>query len=366
VTNRKRNLIGGAVAVAAGAAVVGARRLVAERRIGVAEQDLYVPPEADRHGFLRASDGISLYYEQDGPRDAPLTVVFVHGFCLNRDDFLFQRKAMREQFAGRVRLISYDQRSHGKSERCAAEHASIDQLGADLQVLLDALAPTGRLVLVGHSMGGMSILALAEAHPELFGPEGRVSGVLLISTSTGKLATVTLGLPAALAKLRGPVLPVLLRGASRRPNLVERGRARTSDLSWLYLKRFAFGSDVDPGLVEFLSNLIAQTRIDVIADFYATLMDHDKLAALDTLRDTPVTVVCGDRDLLTPIDHSRTIADALPHSKLVVVHRAGHQVLMERPDEVNPALAGLVERGLGDALAEALAEMNRRPGRQAS
>jgi pimeloyl-ACP methyl ester carboxylesterase len=211
----------------------------------------------------------------------------------------------------------------------------------------------GHLVLVGHSMGGMTVMALADAHPELFGRDGRVAGVLLLSTSTGKLATVTLGMPALLAKMRGPVLPLLLRGASRRADLVERGRAHTSDFAWLYLKRFAFGTDVDPGLVEFLSGLIAQTRIDVIADFYSTLIDHDKLHALGVLRDTPVEVVCGEHDLMTPLDHSRTIAAELPHATLTVVPRAGHQALMERPDEVNPPLMRLVDEALAAATQSA-------------
>lgn len=343
---RRRGIIGGAVALAAGAAVVAARRLSAERRIGAAEQQLFSPPAADRHGFLSADDGVRLYYEEDGPRDAPVTVVFAHGFCLDRNDFLFQRRELLHHFGNRVRLVSYDHRSHGKSERCTPEHASVDQLGADLFRLIDALAPGGRLVLVGHSMGGMTIMALAEAHPELFGADGRVAGVALLSTSTGKLASVTLGMPAALAKVRAPVLPVLLRGARRQADLVERGRARTSDLVWVYLKRFAFGSDVDPGLVEFLAGLVGQTRIDVIADFYATLIDHDKLHALATLRDTPVVVVCGAHDLLTPPDHSRTIAEALPHAELHLIPRAGHQALMERPDEVNPPLIALVDTAL--------------------
>lgn len=349
MNNRRRGVIGGAVALAAGLAVVARQRVVSQRREGLAEQPKLVAPKPDRHGYVTADDGVDLYYEEDGPTDAPVTVVFSHGFCLSRDDFLFQRRALREHYGDSIRLIAYDQRSHGKSDRCASEHASIDQLGADLYLIIEALAPGERLVLVGHSMGGMTIMALADRHPELFGPGGQVAGVALLSTSTGKLATVTLGLPAALAKLQTPLLPVLLSGARKRASLVERGRAHTSDFAWVYLKRFAFGHDVDPALVEFLSGLVAGTRIDVIADFYPTLMDHDKLAALGTLRDTPVAVVCGENDQLTPLDHTRTIAAELPHAELVIVPQAGHQALMERPDEVTAPIIRLID----DALAEA-------------
>jgi pimeloyl-ACP methyl ester carboxylesterase len=348
----KRGLVGSALglaAAAAGAAVVADRRVVARRRRARAAQDEFAEPLAARSGFLRADDGVALYYEEDGPPDAPVSVVLAHGFCLDHNDFLFQRRALLERYGDAVRLISYDQRSHGRSGRCASDRATIDQLGADLLLLIETLAPAGRLVLIGHSMGGMTIMALADAHPELFGDGGRVSGVALLSTTTGKLATVSLGLPAALARLRGPILPLLLRGASRTPELVERGRARTSDFAWIFLRRLAFGSDVDPALVEFLSAMIAHTRVDVIADFYPTLMDHDKLSALDVLTHTPVFVICGERDVLTPPEHSRAMADALPSAELVLVPDAGHQALMERPDVVNVPLMTLVDTALAEA-----------------
>jgi pimeloyl-ACP methyl ester carboxylesterase len=352
VTPRRVGLIGGAVGLAAtavGAALLADRNVARRRLEGIAGQDRFVAPTADRAGFLPADGGVELYYEEDGPADALVTVVLVHGFCLDRNDFLFQRRALIEQFGDRVHVIGYDQRSHGRSGRGRTEHATIDQLGADLEAVITTLAPTGRLVLAGHSMGGMTVMALVDRRPELFAPGGRVAGVLLIATSTGKLATVTLGLPAAMAKMRGPILPLLLRGARRQPGLVERGRQRTTDVAWVFLKRLAFGGDVDPALVEFLSRMIAQTRIDVIADYYSTLMDHDKLKALDELRDLPVAVVCGDRDLLTPPEHSEQIAAVLPKSTLTIVPNAGHQVLMEHPDSVNTPLAGLVETALAES-----------------
>ena len=134
---------------------------------------MFAAPEPDRAGFVRANDGVQLYYEQDGPVDAPVTVVLVHGFCQNRDDLLFQRRALLAEFGARIRIVSFDLRSHGRSRAATAEHATIDQLGADLDVVLRELVPTGPVVLIGHSMGGMTILALADARPELFRRPGR-------------------------------------------------------------------------------------------------------------------------------------------------------------------------------------------------
>lgn len=342
----RRGLIGGTVGLLAagtGAVLVADRRVTRHRREGIAAQDSFAGPGADRAAFVRADDGVELFVEQRGAPDAPVTVVLVHGFCLDHRTFVHQIAGLRARFAAdEVRLVAYDQRSHGRSGRSPAAAATIDQLGADLESVIAAVAPDGPLVLVGHSMGGMTVMALADRRPDLFGPDGRVRGVLLADTSTGKLAAVTLGLPAGAARVSGPLLPLLLRGARRGRPVVELGRARLTDVAWVFVKRLAFGPDVDPGLVEFVSAMIARTSVDVIADFYPSLMSHDKLAALKQLDGTPLVVVCGADDVITPPEHSRELADAVPGATLVIIPAAGHMALLERPDLVDGPLEDLV------------------------
>jgi pimeloyl-ACP methyl ester carboxylesterase len=53
----------------------------------------------------------------------------------------------------------------------------------------------------------------------------------------------------------------------------------------------------------------------------------------------PTLVLCGDADLVTPLEHSREIAAGVPGAELQVVERCGHMLTMERPAEVNAALA---------------------------
>jgi pimeloyl-ACP methyl ester carboxylesterase len=341
----KRLGIIGAVAgvvAAGGAGAVAVNRTIDRRRRVDIEQFMNQP--FDRSGSVSAADGISLYYEEVGPVDAPLTVIMVHGFCLRMGEWFFQRRDLAAHFADSVRLVFYDQRSHGRSGQSEAESDTIDQLGADLASVIDTLAPRGPLVLIGHSMGGMTVMALADAHPELFeGPDARVAGVALVSTSSGKVATATLGLPAALARVKGPLLPLLLRGARRQANLVERGRAIGSDLAWMITRRLSFGPEpVDPAVLEYVTTMLASTRIEVIADFYQPLMEHDKLRALKVLDGVPTSIICGDHDVMTPLDHSREMAASLPGAKLVVVAGAGHLALMEFPDVVTAALIELI------------------------
>ena len=363
----KRSLIAGAAAaVLATGAVVADRRIRTVRRTGVAALDAFAPPEPVRAGFVRADDRLRLYYELDGPDEADCTVVLVHGFCLNRDDLVPQRRALIDRFGDGIRIVSFDLRSHGKSERSTPDRATIDQLGADLRAVIDALAPTGSLVLIGHSMGGMTVLALADAHPELFG--ARVKAVGLLGTSTGKVAALSLGVPAALTKLSDPLVGFALRGASSRSAFVERLRARerrlrseqssiesfgsrtersegrlVTDVAWAFVQRLAFGPKPDPALVEFITQLIGATPVDVIAEFYPALMSHDKVDALKVLDGLPVAIICGADDLITPVEHSEAMAAALPTAELVVIPDVGHQAHLERPDLANPPLLRLME-----------------------
>ena len=284
----------------------------------------------------------------------PLTVVFCHGYCLNQDCWHFQRAAFR---AG-LRLVFWDQRSHGRSERSrshlAGEPASIDQLGGDLKAVIDAVAPTGPLVLVGHSMGGMTVMALADQHPELF--RERVAAVALLGTTAGSWSGVTLGLPAYGAKMLHRVAPGVLKALGRQRDLVERSRRLGSDLTSVVYRKFSFGrEDVDPAVERFAQRLLEATPIDVVAEFFPAFDLHEKTAALVAFRDIPTLVMGGAKDLLTPPRHSEAIAAELPDAELIIVPDAGHLLMLELPDLVNTQLALLLEqaaRGSGAPLPQ--------------
>ena len=107
-----------------------------------------------------------------GSADAPVTVVFVHGYCLRMESWHFQRRQLERRWGAAVRMVFYDQRGHGRSGTPSVASCTIGQLGRDLDAVLRSVAPDGPVVLVGHSMGGMTILALARQRPELFGSNG--------------------------------------------------------------------------------------------------------------------------------------------------------------------------------------------------
>ncbi|MFF5144452.1 alpha/beta fold hydrolase [Streptomyces sp. NPDC013157] len=361
---------GAAIGVlAAGAAAgVAVERMTVGR--GMRRKARLALDSAGPYGTLRgtpgkayADDGTELYYEVDevepdpgpavSPRrrrlfgrkaPAPVTVVFSHGYCLNQDSWHFQRAALR----GVVRTVHWDQRSHGRSGRGVAQHEdgvelTIDQLGRDLKAVLDAAAPQGPIVLVGHSMGGMTVMALAAQYPDLI--RERVVATAFVGTSSGRLGEVNFGLPVAGVNVVRRVLPGVLKALGTQAALVEKGRRVTADLFAGIIKRYSFASkDVDPAVERFAERMIESTPIDVVAEFYPAFTDHDKTAALAYFQNLPVLVLAGVQDLVTPSEHSEVIADLLPDAELVLVADAGHLVMLEHPEVVTDRLADLLTR----------------------
>jgi pimeloyl-ACP methyl ester carboxylesterase len=341
----KRRTFGLAAVTAGATGVALAGALAAERRVvgrARSQPDPFVDePFGELHtpGIdVVASDGVTIHVEVDGDARSPLTIVFAHGFTLSMDSFHFQRRDLGDV----ARLVFYDQRSHGASGRSAPENCTVDQLGRDLYAVLQAVASNGPVVLVGHSMGGMTILALADQHPELFGE--RIVGVALLATSTGNLAKSILGLPGWAARVVDPAVPRLARIVRSRASLIENNRELGTDFAFMATRRLSYGSDVPPSLVQFMERMLNATSVEVMSEFFDTFLSHDKLKALDVLRGIPVLISCGERDLLTPLSHSKVIAAALPDAELQAIAGAGHMALIDRYPAVNRALRRLVAR----------------------
>lgn len=340
-------LVGGALALAAGGVAAGLEleKRVISKRIGVragfdAEP---VRPLRSAGPTVRTPDGVRLHTEidevgPDGPDPDlgpdPPTLVWVHGYALNLDCWHFQR----QHFRGRVRQVFYDQRSHGRSSRAAGSTCRVPQLAEDLRQVLAELTDDAPVVLVGHSMGGMTIMHLAVEYPELFGPQ--VTAVALFSTSAGEMAAVS-PIRAVPGRAFARVAPPLLAGLNRIPELVERGRRASTDLSYVVTRRLAFGSDVPVRYVEFVSEMLGDIPLEVIADFYPTFAELDEYRAFEVLRRVPCAVVGGRDDAFTPIEHTEKIIKLLPQAVAVRVPQCGHLGLIEHHEVFSRAVDSL-------------------------
>ncbi|QZT63478.1 alpha/beta hydrolase [Mycolicibacterium austroafricanum] len=294
--------------------------------------------DADRGCVVSTLDGVPLTVREVGPVDAPLTVVFAHGFSLRMGSFYFQRARLTEQWGDQVRMVFYDQRGHGQSGDAPPETYTVEQLGQDLESVLAVMAPRGPIVLVGHSMGGMTVLSHARQYPQRY--PTRIVGAALISSAAEGVARSPVG-----EILKNPALEAVRFTARYAPKLVHRSRGAARSVIGPILRAASYGDErVSPSVVAFSERMMHDTSVATLVEFLHALEVHDETAALKTLNKVETLVACGDRDLLTPVEYSREMADALAKSELVIAGGAGHLVQLERPEVINDALVRLVER----------------------
>jgi pimeloyl-ACP methyl ester carboxylesterase len=302
-----------------------------------ADEDFYLL-DADRGCVVTTSDGVPLAVREVGPKDAPLTVVFAHGFCLRMGAFHFQRARLTEQWGSQVRMVFYDQRGHGQSGAASPESLTVEQLGQDLETVLSVMAPQGPVVLVGHSMGGMTVLSHARQFPQRY--PTRVVGAALISSAAEGISRSPLG-----EILKNPVLEGARFAARYAPKTMHRTRGAARSVIGPVLRAASYGdAKVSPSVVAFSEKMMHDTPIATLVGFLHALEVHDETAGLDALAKVPTLIVCGDHDLLTPRESSEFMAAALPKAELLIVGGAGHLVQLEQPEIVDDALVRLVER----------------------
>ncbi|MGY1714092.1 alpha/beta fold hydrolase [Geodermatophilus sp. SYSU D01106] len=303
------------------------------------------PPPGSR--TVRTDDGVDLHVEFDGPEDAPVTVVFCHGFTARLGEWQLQREAVRD----RARLVLWDHRGHGRSSWADPTTATIDRTARDLGQVLDAVVPAGRpVVLAGHSMGGMTVMAYARQRPQEIG--ARVVGAFLLATSAGGLVSEGL-LGAAVGLMRRlHLLPLYLWWLRLLAPFLERYRRRGTRIGRRAMRKYLFGrDDATPDAVRVVQDMLEETPLTVTMAFYGTFLDHDETAALPVLARVPTAVVAAEYDRLTPAAHGRRLAELLgPGCELVVVPGAGHSVNLTRTSVVDEALVALLDRvAAGDA-----------------
>lgn len=351
-------LLAGVAASALGATAAGyglEERLVTKRR----RADRRLPPEPffslrSTGPDVATGDGLRLHTEIDeaAPGESgdspdgqtqPVTVVFVHGYALTLDCWHFQRA----HFRNRHRLIFYDHRSHGRSERSASSLCRLPQLADDLARVVREAAGAGPIVLVGHSMGALTIMELARQHPDWF-TTGGVPGAVGPVVGTGLLFTAAddlldrhpiRGLPGRVgAHLAQPAMA----GLNRFPGAVDRARRTGSDLAFVATRWLGYGSQVPGSYVSFVDTMLAGTSLQVIADYYPAFGKLDELDVLPLLDRLPCLIAGGRQDVITPIRHTEAIAARMPSAEALLLDRCGHLGMIEHHETVNAGLDNLI------------------------
>jgi pimeloyl-ACP methyl ester carboxylesterase len=258
-----------------------------------------------------------------------MTVILLHGLLGDRHSWRCQTDHLTSRHPD-IRVIAYDHRGHGRSGRGCALSNTLGQLARDLDAVIDTTTPTGHLMLVGHSMGAMTILQYLQDHQSR--NTDRITGVGLIATAAADITRHRLG-----RLLATPLAGGACALATRIPASAEAFRAtavRATEPIWRLATKKA----------PTLAALINAPQLPIVAGFLDSISQFDGTAAYRALSRTPTLIMCGTVDWVTPPHHSAAIAAAVSAAEFVDVPGAGHMLMLHRPDVVNDRLDALLER----------------------
>ncbi len=292
-----------------------------------------IKPVAAQRLSVTTADGLTLAARQMGPQVADLTVILLHGLLGDTGSWRCQTTHLTSRHPD-IRVIGYDQRGHGRSGRGCTLSNTRGQLAADLDAVIDTTTPTGRIVLVGHSMGAMTILQYLQHHQSR--NTDRITGVGLIATAAADITCHGLG-----RLLATPLAGAACALAARIPACAEAVRTsavRATEPLWRRATKKA----------PTVAALINAPQLPIVAGFLDSISHFDGTAAYRTLSRTPTLIMCGTMDRVTPPHHSAAIAAAVAAAEFIDVPGAGHMLMLDRPDVVNDRLDALLQRAHGE------------------
>ncbi|MEV0957024.1 alpha/beta hydrolase [Streptomyces sp. NPDC049951] len=278
-------------------------------------------------------DGAELTAYLDGPADAPVTLVLVHGLSVTADLWRLHTPPLAAQG---VRVVRYDQRAHGQSTRGTAP-IRLGKLADDLSFLIDSCVPHGPLVLAGHSMGGMILQTLTTMRPDLL---PRIQGLLLISTPDGPVTTRPV--PGLRTRLLSWGRDLLALTCTHAPAVVDAIRRRLPPSSPWALSTAAPESDGPSAPIACRRGLHHTATRDIAAFWEALAIRGSR--PVDGLRTLGprLTLLAGSADVHVPAGHTQALARRLPQARFVLTDQATHTLPIHHPHAVVESLTNLL------------------------
>lgn len=284
-----------------------------------------------REDFFTTADRTRIGFSDTGNRSSAMTVLFLHGWTQNREAWDDVAGPLHERNP-ELRIVGIDHRGHGKSDPAPEGSVNVSQLAADVAEFIEAEIPAGQIVVVGHSMGGMTMMGLGEYRPDLVAR--RISGAVFVATSAGRLLHRLRVVPPVFEVVKAVILGVVAQGW-----FLQQGYLMRPIISTL-----VFGRDPRPYDVSRVWDQIRSGTPRSYKDAAESMVLHEDLTeGLSAYRGKPAAVLAGGRDFLTPAGDSRIIAAALRTNELRTYPGSGHMLPNERASEVVNEIVTVLE-----------------------
>ena len=281
-----------------------------------------------QHKTILTRDSVRISVREYGNSNADNTVTFLHGLCLNKDSWNLQAEQLVAEWGDDVRVITLDHRGHGESDTADHRTYTVRQLALDLADVLSALHVRGNVTLVGHSIGGMTImeyLALpADERP--VDPDH----IALVATSPGNLVSSGVGklLDIQAVHTAKHVLD-FIPGHIIDPIM----KAALTPLIGVVMRAVGYSDSYDEVMATVSTDAVSSTPLRTKIGFALALKDFDARESLTEI--TAETVIfSGGMDFLTPPAHSDLMEQMIPGARREHFPNLGHMILHEVPDVI--------------------------------
>ena len=300
-------------------------------------------PRDDRGeaGSVMAPDGAKLRTDSYGSASGS-TLILTHGWGLNATAWWRTVRALK----GRFRVVTWDLPGLGRSTPPKDGRYSIDRFAQALGSVVEATGKD-KVVLVGHSIGGMTTETFWRACPEAL--RRRVAGIVLVNT-TYEDPLRTMFLRKLWTALEKPLIRPLNKLAIVLSPLLwlSAWQSYLSGSSQLAMRLAGFGRYASRGEVDFAARLACKGSPAVQAKGNLAMFDWSASDVLPKL-DVPVLILAGDKDIVTLPEASERMAASAPDTRLIRVEGAGHMGFMECAERYNEHIADFAEEAFRNA-----------------
>ena len=287
-----------------------------------------------REGTTRNGQ-IAVHWYESGPQDAPLTILYVHGFNISSQSFYLQERALKPLG---IRQLLVDVRGHGLTTADSPAELSVDRAADDVMAVLADRGVTGPVIVVGHSLGGPISLSLIRRYA---GEPGGfyLAGSVQISSAVDPFTER--GLPLALGGKAGTAL---YRAVQAMPGLSEAVRVGvTSALAPLLAVGF-YAGHVPWEIIRFHADMIQGTPLRTYEGFFPDLREHSERGVEAKLKGVPGYILVGELDTVAPLEQSEALHEVWPDAALQVLPQSGHMPPLDAAGAVTAAVMRLVAK----------------------
>lgn len=285
-----------------------------------------------------APDGSRIRVEIAGRADGP-TLVLTHGWGLDSTAWSWARRDLGRRF----RLVTWDLPGLGRSSRPDDGRYSLDRFADALAAVIEETTDRPA-ILVGHSIGGMTVQTLFRARPEL--ARSVVAGVVLLNTTyENPLRTMILA-PLWLALQRPLLEPMCWLTVWLSPLVwLSNWQSYLSGSAQLAMRLTGFGRYATRGQVDAMARLGAKGNPAVQAKGNLAMFHWQAREVLRSIP-VPVLVIAGERDIVTLPEAGEVIAARAPQAELARIEGVGHMGFVERAPDYHARIAAFAERVL--------------------